>query len=209
MGEVDAAFVQDPEHKLKLSPIQVEGIPIIDLSPITNHTTSDLSAIDCLVKECYKTINGKESKSSAIIEEYIEEMEKPCFKLLELIATSLSIEAKRFEEFSMKDESSYIRLNHYPPCPYLPVALGVGKRQDPGALTILAQDEVGGLEVWSNDAYESVEHRMVVNSEKERFSIPFFFPAQETEVKPLEELIMSKTLQNLGHINGASFFSTE
>jgi isopenicillin N synthase-like dioxygenase len=46
------------------------------------------------------------------------------------------------------------------------------------------------VKVWSNDAYESVEHRVMVNSEKERFSIPFFFfPAHYTEVKPLEELI--------------------
>jgi len=45
------------------------------------------------------------------------------------------------------------------------------------------------VQVWSNDAYESVEHRVMVNSEKERFSIPFFFfPAHDTEVKPLEEL---------------------
>jgi isopenicillin N synthase-like dioxygenase len=46
------------------------------------------------------------------------------------------------------------------------------------------------VQVWSNDAYESVEHRVMVNSQKERFSIPFFFfPAHDTEVKPLEELI--------------------
>jgi len=46
------------------------------------------------------------------------------------------------------------------------------------------------MQVWSNDAYESVEHRVVVNSEKARFSIPFFlFPAHDTVVKPLEELI--------------------
>ncbi|XLS74498.1 hypothetical protein HN51_031363, partial [Arachis hypogaea] len=48
--------------------------------------------------------------------------------------------------------------------------------------------------VWSNDAYESVEHRAIVNSEKERFSIPyFFFPAHDTEVEPLEELINEKS----------------
>jgi isopenicillin N synthase-like dioxygenase len=46
------------------------------------------------------------------------------------------------------------------------------------------------VKVWSNDAYESVEHRVMVHTEKERFSIPFFFfPAHDTEVKPLEELI--------------------
>lgn len=44
--------------------------------------------------------------------------------------------------------------------------------------------------VWSNDEYESVEHRVIVNSEKERFSIAFgVFPAHYIEVKPLDELI--------------------
>ncbi|KAL9303312.1 hypothetical protein ACSQ67_020575 [Phaseolus vulgaris] len=153
-----------------------------------------------------------------IIKEYVEEMEKLSFKLMELIALSLGLEAKRFEEYFMKDQTSFIRFNYYPTCPNLELALGVGPHKDIGALTILAQEEVAGLEVkhkadqewirvqlipdayiinlgdivqvWSNDAYESPEHRVVVNSEKERFSIPFFFfPAQETEVKPLEELI--------------------
>jgi isopenicillin N synthase-like dioxygenase len=84
--------------------------------------------------------------SRAIIEEYIEEMEKLAFKLLELIALSLGVEAKRFEEF-FKDQTSFIRFNHYPPCPSPHLALGVGRHKDAGALTILAQDDVGGLEV--------------------------------------------------------------
>ncbi|XP_057420937.1 jasmonate-induced oxygenase 2-like [Lotus japonicus] len=153
-----------------------------------------------------------------ILQEYIQEVEKLAFKLLELIALSLGLEPKKFEQFFIKDQTSNIRFNHYPPCPFPDLALGVGRHKDGGALTILAQDEVGGLEVkrkadqqwvrveptpdayiinvgdiiqvWSNDAYESVEHRVMVNSEKERFSIPFFFfPAHDTEVKPLEELI--------------------
>lgn len=45
------------------------------------------------------------------------------------------------------------------------------------------------MQVWSNDRYESVEHRVVVNTEKERFSIPFFVnPAHYTVVMPMEEL---------------------
>lgn len=49
------------------------------------------------------------------------------------------------------------------------------------------------VKVWSNDKYESVEHRVMVNSEKDRFSIPFFLnPAHYTVVKPLEELIDEK-----------------
>ncbi|CBI32479.3 unnamed protein product, partial [Vitis vinifera] len=73
-------------------------------------------------------------------------------------------------------------------------SLGVGRHKDSGALTFLAQDDVGGLEVnrktdgewvrvkptpdayiinvgdivqvWSNDTYESVEHRVMENSER-------------------------------------------
>ncbi|KAJ4827422.1 hypothetical protein Tsubulata_011069 [Turnera subulata] len=149
-------------------------------------------------------------------QEYAKEVEKLAFKLMELIALSLGLPANRFHSF-FKEQTTYVRLNHYPPCPSPHLALGVGRHKDAGALTILAQDDVGGLEVkrksdgewiwveptpdayiinvgdiiqvWSNDAYESVEHRVMVNSERERFSIPFFFhPAHYTDVKPLEEL---------------------
>ncbi|KAG6653171.1 jasmonate-induced oxygenase 2-like [Carya illinoinensis] len=149
-------------------------------------------------------------------QEYAQEMVKLAYKSMELVAQSLGLPADSFRGF-FKDQTSFIRLNHYPPCPDPELALGVGRHKDGGALTILAQDDVGGLEVkrktdgewvrvkptpnayiinvgdivqvWSNDEYESVEHRAMVNSERERFSIPFFFnPAHYTMVKPLEEL---------------------
>ena len=82
-----------------------------------------------------------------IIQEYIEEMEKLAFKLMELIAMSLGLQPKRLEEFFMRGQTSLIRLNYYPPCPFPHIALGVGPHKDESALTILAQDEVEGLEV--------------------------------------------------------------
>jgi isopenicillin N synthase-like dioxygenase len=51
MGEVDPAFVQEQEHRPKLSIIEAKGIPEIDLSPILHHGVPDTSAIDALVKE--------------------------------------------------------------------------------------------------------------------------------------------------------------
>ncbi|OIW10166.1 hypothetical protein TanjilG_27917 [Lupinus angustifolius] len=149
-------------------------------------------------------------------QEYAQEVEKLAYKLMELIALSLGLAPNRFNGF-FRHNTSNIRLNHYPPCPYPHLALGLGHHKDTGVLTVLSQDDVGGLEVrrksdgewirvrpisnsfiinvgdmiqvWSNDAYESVEHRVMVNSEKERFSIPFFLkPALYTDVKPLEEL---------------------
>ncbi|KAG1368566.1 protein DMR6-LIKE OXYGENASE 2 [Cocos nucifera] len=153
-------------------------------------------------------------------EKYAKAVNELAFKLLELIALTLGLPAKRLNGF-FKDQSSFMRLNHYPPCPSPHLALGVGRHKDAGALTILAQDDVGGLDVkrqsdgewirvkpipnsyiinvgdiiqvWSNDKYESAEHRVSVNSERERFSIPFFFnPARYVTVQPLAELIDEK-----------------
>ncbi|MQM02620.1 hypothetical protein Taro_035390 [Colocasia esculenta] len=151
--------------------------------------------------------------------EYARAVEKLAFALLELISLTLGVGAKRLDGFFHgQSRSSFIRLNHYPPCPAPHLALGVGRHKDAGALTVLAQDDVGGLDVrrksdgewvrvkpipdsyiinvgdiiqvWSNDKYESAEHRVSVNSERERFSIPFFFnPTLSTTVEPLEEVV--------------------
>uniref|UniRef100_A0A803QRK3 Isopenicillin N synthase-like Fe(2+) 2OG dioxygenase domain-containing protein n=1 Tax=Cannabis sativa TaxID=3483 RepID=A0A803QRK3_CANSA len=100
------------------------------------------------------------------------------------------------------------------------------------SLTILAQDDVGGLEVkrrvmesgfvsnqhpmllsstlvWSNERYESVEHRVMVNFERERFSIPFFLnPAHYTMVKPLEEMTDDQNPPKYKAYNWGKFFTT-
>lgn len=78
--------------------------------------------------------------------EYAQELEKLSYKLLELIALSLGLAKNRLNGF-FKDSTTFIRLNHYPPCPIPDLALGVGRHKDAGALTVLTQDEVGGLEV--------------------------------------------------------------
>ncbi|KAG9146366.1 hypothetical protein Leryth_018415 [Lithospermum erythrorhizon] len=171
-----------------------------------------------------------------VCEDYADEMVKLSYKLLELISWSLGLEGDRLNGF-FKDQTSFIRLNHYQPCPVPDLALGVGRHKDAGALTILAQDDVGGLEVkrktdgewvrvkptpnayiinvgdiiqvWSNDKYESVEHRVVVNSEKERFSIPFFLnPSHYTWVEPLQELINQHNPAKYKSYNWGKFFAT-
>ncbi|KAK9164351.1 hypothetical protein Syun_005253 [Stephania yunnanensis] len=162
-------------------------------------------------------------------------MEKLSYKLLELIALSLGLPAERFSDY-FENDTSFVRLNHYPPCPSPELALGVGRHKDSGALTVLSQDDVGGLEVrrkdgewtkvkpipdsyiinvgdiiqvWSNDRYKSIEHRVKVNSERERFSIPFFFnPAHHVMVKPMEELIDEQSPAKYREYNWGKFFKT-
>lgn len=73
-------------------------------------------------------------------------MEKLVFKLLAVVALSLGLPKDVFNGF-FKDQTSRVRLNHYPPCPAPHLALGLGRHKDTGVLTILAQDDVPGLEV--------------------------------------------------------------
>lgn len=80
------------------------------------------------------------------LEEYAREVEKLAYTLLELISLSLGLAADQFHG-CFKDQMSMVRLNHYPPCPFPDLALGVGHHKDAGALTVLAQDDVGGLQV--------------------------------------------------------------
>lgn len=90
--------------------------------------------------------------------------------------------------------------------------LGVNRHSDAGALTILLQDDQPGLEVfrdgewhlvqptegalvinigdmaqvWSNDRYKAALHRVITNTDKDRYSAPYFFnPAWETDYAPL------------------------
>ena len=121
---------------------------------------------------------------------------------------------------------SSVRLNHYPvgdPVPERdrddladlgPTALGY--HTDPGVLTLLLQDNTGGLQtqalngewldvaplpgtvvvnladavqVWTNDQYRAAIHRVEEMTSHRRFSIPFFLnPARGARIEPLEEL---------------------
>ncbi|KAG8362978.1 hypothetical protein BUALT_Bualt15G0032600 [Buddleja alternifolia] len=163
-------------------------------------------------------------------------MRKLTYKLLGLIALSLGLGKDRLNGF-IKDQTSFMRLNYYPACPAPELALGLGRHKDAGALTILAQDDVGGLEVkrkcdgewifvkptpdayivnvgdliqvWSNNKYESVEHRVTVNAEKERFSIPFFInPSHNVWVEPLEELINEQNPAKYKGYSWGKFYAT-
>lgn len=124
--------------------------------------------------------------------------------VLSIIAQTLSLPSTFFQDFS-NDAVAVLRLLHYPP--QAPDAdaneRGIGAHTDFGTLTLLLQDEVGGLQVfdeptgtwidvaptpgalvvnlgnvmmrWSNDRYKSNLHRVINKSGKERYSIPFFY----------------------------------
>ncbi|CAL4943229.1 unnamed protein product [Urochloa decumbens] len=174
------------------------------------------------------------------LEEYAAAMEALAFKVLELVARSLGLRPDRLHGFFGDAQTTYMRINRYPPCPRPDLALGLGRHKDSGALTIPRQDGVGGLDVrrrsaggdgewvrvkpvsgslvvnlgdiiqvWSNDRCESVEHRASVNSEQERFSIPYFFnPTRHTVVEPLQEMVSEERPSRYHAYNWGEFFCT-
>ncbi|WP_343559381.1 isopenicillin N synthase family dioxygenase [Kiloniella sp. b19] len=138
--------------------------------------------------------------------------------LLQGIARSLDL-APDFFESRMKNPISIQRLLHYPPQTGKidESVMGIGAHTDYGNLTILAQDDVGGLQVmnregqWvegppvpgtfvinigdlvqrlTNDRYLANLHRVVNTSGRERYSIPFFIDADfDAEFGPLAQCV--------------------
>ncbi len=134
--------------------------------------------------------------------------------LMRGVALSLGLEPGYFRERYMSDPLTLFRIFHYPPVePVGEERWGVGEHTDYGVLTILKQDDVGGLQVKSpagwidappvDDAfvcnigdmldrmtrglYRSTPHRVRNVSGRDRFSFPFFFdPGFDARIEPID-----------------------
>ena len=135
--------------------------------------------------------------------------------LLRLIALSLELSEDWFAPYYDMPTMS-LRLLRYPPHPETARAnqLGAGAHTDWGGITLLMQDNSGGLEVrnasgdwiearpisgtfvinlgdlmarWTNGIYNSNMHRVKNNKSKsDRYSIPFFYsPRPDAVIEPI------------------------
>lgn len=150
------------------------------------------------------------------ISEYMCRMKKLGDALMRGIALSLGFEASLFERELTKRPTQLFRIFHYPSVEYEESnRWGVGEHTDYGLLTILLQDNVGGLQVKSRgvwqDAppvpdtfvcnigdmldrmtrgnYRSTPHRVRNVSGRSRFSFPYFYDPDwdaEVQVLPVE-----------------------
>ncbi|KAH9311642.1 hypothetical protein KI387_026677, partial [Taxus chinensis] len=153
------------------------------------------------------------------IEEYGKQVGKLCEMLLGVLSINVGLEEGYFQEAFGSGSGSVgacMRMNYYPRCPQPNLTLGLSSHSDPGGMTVLLPDEtVRGLQVrkdgrWilvephphalivnigdqlqilSNGIYKSVEHRVVVNSEKDRVSIALFYnPDGDKIIQPAGQL---------------------
>nr|AAT92092.1 GA 20-oxidase 2 [Nerium oleander] len=164
----------------------------------------------------FTSVLGNEFQETGLVyEKYCKAMENLCLVVMELLAISLGIEGLHYRKF-FEDGCSLMRYNYYPPCKEFGLTFGTGPHCDPTSITILHQDQVGGLEVFannkwkavrprsdafviniggtftalSNGRYKSCLHRAVVNKEKVRRSLVFFVcPKEDKVVRPPQDLI--------------------
>ena len=148
--------------------------------------------------------------------EYIDAMTGLGHTLMRGIALSLGLDAMYFADRYTGDPLVLFRIFNYPPDLSRQEGepqWGVGEHTDYGLLTILKQDEAGGLEVKSRTGwvpappiagsfvcnlgdmldrmtggrYKSTPHRVRNVARRDRLSFPFFFdPNFNAEVKPIE-----------------------
>ena len=147
---------------------------------------------------------------------YVDAMQALCLRLMQLIALSLALPEGYFDH-THDNPMLTLRMLRYPPQPEDADdrTFGAGAHTDWGAITVLAQDSLGGLEVqmpdgawvearpmegcfvvnlgdmiprWTNGRYHSNPHRVrnVGSAGAPRHSIPFFYsPDHEARVEPV------------------------
>ena len=149
--------------------------------------------------------------------EYIAEMTSLGQKVMRGIALSLGLDMHYFEKNCTYDPLVLFRIFHYPVVELTSETeqlWGVGEHTDYGLLTLLKQDKVGGLQIWSNGAwmeapylentfvcnigdmldkmthgyYVSTPHRVKNTSGQGRLSFPFFFdPSWDAKIRAIQK----------------------
>eukprot|EP01018_Ginkgo_biloba_P004050 Gb_26903 [translate_table: standard] len=164
--------------------------------------------------------NALPSSCRETVVEYLAQTRILGTTLLTLISEALCLPADRLVNMECM-RAQLMLMNYFPRCPQPELTLGLSGHSDPGAVTVLLQDQVGGLQVFmdgrwvavhplpgslvinlgdqiqilSNGRFKSVEHRVVTNFQTSRVSIPvFFYPGNDCPVKfgPIEELLSER-----------------
>jgi len=135
------------------------------------------------------------------VQAYLAEVDALARHVIRLIAISLGMQAHALDGFFAKP-TTFLRLLHYPPQPPLEdEQFGSAPHTDYGIITLLAQDNSGGLQVrpkggdwieappipgtyvlnvgdmlarWTNERFVSTPHRVINRSGGDRYSLPYF-----------------------------------
>ncbi|BBN17682.1 protein MpDOXC36 [Marchantia polymorpha subsp. ruderalis] len=233
--EVKLFFHRPCENKVKL---ELEPLKILDTEVYYtgDNTKEDLhslywaESLVCLWKSWSK-ITEKVTRSSDLIfpggneafRSGTNEIVMGCriltVEVLHLLAEYLGLEAGFFSDHCFPEGSSLFRWNYYPSCPRPNETLGAIAHTDPNLLTVLYQDEAGGLQVKKNDVwygvqpmtealiinigdclhifsnaiFHSVVHQVLVNEKAHRLSLAaIYYLEQQTDMTAPDSLVTEK-----------------
>ncbi len=146
-----------------------------------------------------------------LVLQFMRDAERSAHAIMEGVALSLGLDAQYFRRALTAQPTLLFRIFHYP-ASTADEGWGVGEHTDYGLLTLLAQDDIGGLQVmtpngWieappipgtlvcnigdmldrlTRGAYRSTPHRVLNASGRSRLSFPFFFdPGFAAQIAPL------------------------
>lgn len=103
----------------------------------------------------------------AVTEEYSEKLMGLACKLLEVLSEAMGLEKEALTKACV-DMDQKVVVNYYPKCPQPDLTLGLKRHTDPGTITLLLQDQVGGLQATRDNGktwitVQPVEGAFVVN----------------------------------------------
>ncbi|KAL3530896.1 hypothetical protein ACH5RR_010218 [Cinchona calisaya] len=146
-----------------------------------------------------------------VLEEYGRHQTRLATTIFEALALNLQLDCKRTRAY-LSPATGHLRVHRYPCCYEAEQlqAWGIDVHTDSSVLSILHQDQVGGLQVYSHDQwfdvkpqfnslivhlgdmmqamsddiYVAAKHRVKVNKHKERMSVGYFvFPYENTVIE--------------------------
>nr|AYC63496.1 2-oxoglutarate-dependent dioxygenase [Scoparia dulcis] len=139
-------------------------------------------------------------------------------RLLVLLSEALGLEPTHLIDMDCANGLTFVG-HYYPACPQPELTLGASKHSDDSFLTVLLQDQIGGLQIFlenqwidvppapgallinigdllqlvSNDKFKSIQHRVLANKEGPRVSVACFFSTSLVPTAklygPIKELI--------------------
>ncbi|MEH6556226.1 MAG: 2OG-Fe(II) oxygenase family protein [Oceanicoccus sp.] len=196
------------------------------------------------VDDIYRAENrwlSDEQEFKAVMQEYYRACSQLSLQLLQTFCRGINLPANFMHKDFENNHTSFVRLNYYPTDDPLQnstrkaateAGYGIHNHTDAGALTILLQDSIGGLQihkdncwynvqpvdgafvinigdmmqVWSNDIYKAAIHRVQPMTTSKRYSIPFFLnPAANAKISPLPTVITDEQPQRYRPIDWTDF----